>query len=106
MSAVIVVAPTPYIAISQKGGDYSINGVEPGSYRLRVFHERSSEQTLRALDRTITVDQPQVAEPLIIISETGYIETPHKNKYGKDYPSVIEDRATYSTTDSTTGRKP
>src|SRR5712691_12524908 len=30
MSAVIVVAPTPYIAISKKDGSYSIEGVEPG----------------------------------------------------------------------------
>jgi hypothetical protein len=31
----------------------------------------------------------------ITVSESGYIEAPHKNKYGKDYPPVIEDRATY-----------
>jgi len=93
MSAVIVVAPTPYIAISGKGGEFSIQGVEPGEYRLRVFHERSSEQTLRALERKVTVDQSPVTLPPIKVSESGYIEAPHKNKYGKDYPPVIEDRA-------------
>jgi plastocyanin len=96
MSAVIVVTPTPYNAISNKAGDFSITGVEPGSYRLRVFHERASEQTLQALERTVTVDQPNVQLAAIGISESGFIETPHKNKYGKDYPPVIEDRGTYS----------
>src|SRR5215472_10106333 len=91
MSAVIVVAPTPYIGISGKGGSFSISGVEPGSYRLRVFHERASEQTLKALERTVAVEQPEVEIAAISISESGYIEAPHKNKYGKDYPPVIED---------------
>jgi plastocyanin len=96
MSAVIVVAPTPYVAITKKAGEYSIAGVEPGSYRLRIFHERSPEKTLQAIERTIAVDQPNVQLGAIAISESGYIETPHKNKYGKEYPPVIEDRATYS----------
>jgi len=95
MSAVIVVAPTPYIGISGKGGSFSISGVEPGSYRLRVFHERASEQTLKALERTVAVEQPEVDIAAISISESGYIEAPHKNKYGKDYPPVIEDRSMY-----------
>jgi len=92
MSAVIVVAPTPYIAISGKGGEFSIQGVEPGEYRLRVFHERASDQTLRALERKVAVEGSSVTLPPITVSESGYIETPHKNKYGKDYPPVIEDR--------------
>jgi len=93
MSAVIVVAPTPYIAVSTKGGEISIPGVEPGEYLLRVFHERASEQTLRALERKVTVNGSPVTLPPITVSESGYIEAPHKNKYGKDYPPLIEDRA-------------
>lgn len=96
MSAVIVVAPTPYIAISTRPGDFSIPDVEPGSYRLRVFDERAPEQALRALERTLAVEQPNVQLPPILISESGYIEMPHKNKYGRDYPPVIEDRGAYS----------
>ena len=95
MSAVIVVAPSPYIAVSGKAGEFSIQGVEPGEYRLRVFHERSSEQTLRQLERKVILDSPRMTLPPITVSESGYIEAPHKNKYGKDYPPVIEDRAMY-----------
>jgi plastocyanin len=78
MSAVIVVAPTRYIAVSAKGGEFSISSVEAGEYRMRAFHERSSEQTLRALERRVTVDQPSVTLPPITVSENGYIEAPHK----------------------------
>ena len=95
MSAVIVVVRTPYIAISNKEGSFSIEGVEPGEYRMRVFHERSSDQTLRALERKIAVDQSIVPLPPITVSESGYIVSPHKNKYGNDYPPVIEDHAAY-----------
>lgn len=95
MSAVIVVAPSRYLAVSNKAGAFSIQAVDPGEYQMRVFHERSSEQTLRSLQRKVTVDQASVTLPPIVVSESGYIETPHKNKYGRDYPPVIEDRATY-----------
>src|ERR1039457_5852455 len=33
--------------------------------------------------------------PLIRISETGYIPAPHKNKWDKDYPPVIDDQPAY-----------
>src|SRR2546427_3215755 len=57
MSAVIVVVRTPFTAISNKEGTFSIEGVEPGEYRMRVFHDRSSDQTLRALERKVTVER-------------------------------------------------
>jgi plastocyanin len=95
MSAVIVVAPTPYIAISDRTGQFSIDGVENGQYRMRVFHERSSEFTLQALERRVVVDGAITTTAPVLVSESGYIEVPHKNKYGHDYPPVIEDRATY-----------
>lgn len=95
MSAVIVVVPTSYIAISGKTGDFTIDGVDRGQYRLRVYHERSSEETLQKLERRITVDQLPIGVGTIVVSESGYIEIPHKNKYGQDYPPVVEDRATY-----------
>jgi plastocyanin len=100
MSAVIVVTPTPYNAVSKRDGSFSIAGVEPGVYRARVFHERASEQTLRGFERTVTVDQDSIRIPVIQISESGFIEAPHKNKYGRDYPPVIEDHTTYTATGS------
>jgi plastocyanin len=95
MSAVIVVAPTPYIGMSDRAGQFVIDGVERGQYRLRIYHERSSEETLQKLERRIAVNQLPVETGPIVVSESGYIEIPHKNKYGQDYPPVVEDRAAY-----------
>jgi len=95
MSALIVVVRSPYIAVSKKDGSFSIDGVTPGEYRMRAFHERSSDQMLQNLERKITVERAAVALAPMIVSESGYIVSPHKNKYGKDYPRVIEDHAAY-----------
>jgi hypothetical protein len=45
---------------------------------------------LAALTRTIEVgDGPLELAPMQI-SETGYLELPHKNKFGKDYPPATD----------------
>ena len=95
MSAVIVVLNTPYMAVSNLDGSFHIGEVEPGEYRLDVFHERATDQTLSALTRNLTIGNDPVLLPPLEISESGYIQTPHKNKYGKEYPAVIEDRPAY-----------
>ena len=95
MSAVIVVAPTPWIAISDKDGSFSLEGVEPGRYTLHFFYERATQQTLDALTRKLEVPTGAMTLPVIQVSETGYIEMPHKNKYGQDYGPVPEDGTSY-----------
>jgi plastocyanin len=86
MSAVIVVLRSPYFAVSNKSGVVEISNVPPGSYRLHVFHERATEQTLDALVRTVEVSNDSVTLPPISVSESGYLQVPHKNKFGKEYP--------------------
>ncbi len=90
MSAVILVLKSPHFAVSDKNGAVEITDVSPGSYRLRVFHERATEQTLAALTRVIDVPAEGVQLPPIAVSESGYLQLPHKNKFGKDYPPVID----------------
>ncbi len=95
MSAVIVVLRTPYFAVSKPSGEFAIPDVAPGEYRLRIFHERSSEERTRSLERRVMVDSAAVNLPTLSLSETGYLQMPHKNKYGKEYPPEIEDHVTY-----------
>jgi plastocyanin len=95
MSAVIVVSPTPWIAISGRDGSFSLEGVEPGRYTLHFFYERATKSTLDALTRQIEVLAGTVMLPVIQVSETGYIEMPHRNKYGQDYGPVPEDSTSY-----------
>jgi len=84
MSAVIVVLPTPYFATTRRDGTFQIPNVPPGDYQLTVFHERATEATLNALSRRITVEQAAPIPP-IVISEAGFLQMPHNNKYGRTY---------------------
>jgi plastocyanin len=90
MSAVIVVLRSPYFAVSGKSGSFQIANVPGGPYGLHVFHERATEQTLAALTRPIEVGEGPLQLAPIQVSESGYIELPHKNKFGKDYPPASD----------------
>jgi plastocyanin len=96
MSAVIAVLGTPYFAVSDKEGIFKILNVPPGDYQFHVFHERAAPETLDRLARKITVETAMLELPPLSISESGYLPEPHKNKYGKDYPPVIDGRPGYS----------
>lgn len=85
MSAVIVVVPDPWFAATPTGGAFEIAGVPPGDYTLRVFHERSTPDTLKKLERRITVTADTLDLGRIPISESGFLSVPHKNKYGTEY---------------------
>src|SRR6266478_2798523 len=91
MSAVIAVMDTPYFAVSDKTGFFTIENVPPGDYQLHVFHERASAETLDSLTRKITVEIAALELTQMQISESGYLPVEHKNKYDKDYPPVMED---------------
>jgi plastocyanin len=94
MSAVIVVLTTPYFATTQADGSFRIEA-PPGDYTLNIFHERATQATLNSLSRRITVQDTVLELPEIVISESGFVATPHKNKFGKDYPPGSGDDAVY-----------
>jgi plastocyanin len=91
MSAIIAVVNTPWYAVTGSSGKYNIIGVPPGEYQLHLFHERARQDNLGFLERHITVPEGGVTMPLISISETGYIPAPHLNKFGQEYPPVVND---------------
>ena len=95
MSAVIVVLDTQWFAVSDLSGAFEIHNLPPGEYRFRVFQERATGSTLEALARRVVLNREDLALPPISISETGYVETSHKNKFGKDYPSASDDHGLY-----------
>ena len=92
MSAIIVVLNTPWFAVSNVQGSFRISGIAPGTYRVQVFHERARPDVLANLEREVTIGPDDLTVPLLLISEEGYVEPPHKNKFGKDYPPIIVDQ--------------
>ncbi len=95
MSAVVAVLDSPWFAVTGRSGVFEISGVPAGRYRLRLFHERALPKTLQQLEREITVGDGPARQPDMVISETGYLPSPHKNKYGKDYPPAPDERRGY-----------
>jgi hypothetical protein len=90
MSAVIVVVETPYYAVSDHSGRFTLPGVPPGRYRESVFFERATPETLTALTKELDLKGAPEVLPPIVISETGYLPTPHANKHGQPYPPDSE----------------
>jgi hypothetical protein len=95
MSAVIVVVNTGHYATSKPDGSFHIERVPEGEYQMNVWHERTTEASLAALTRKVNIDTDSLQLPLIRISESGYLEIPHKNKYGRDYPKQPPDSTVY-----------
>jgi plastocyanin len=88
MSAVIVVLKTPYFAVSDASGSFSIKDVPPGEYRMHIYHERALQQLLDSMEQTVRVSAEHLCVPKLVISETGFVQLPHNNKYGMAYPAA------------------
>jgi carboxypeptidase family protein len=52
MSAYVVVTETPYYAVTDSQGNYSIENLPPGRYVVRVWHERNSKFPPREIEVT------------------------------------------------------
>ncbi|HYL73800.1 MAG TPA: carboxypeptidase regulatory-like domain-containing protein [Bryobacteraceae bacterium] len=85
MSAAVVVLDTPYYAVSNAAGEFSIPNVPPGRYFLFVWHERGKPQAAGEFPRDITIAAENATIRTIRLIDSGQLLVPHKNKYGRDY---------------------
>ncbi|MBT9332360.1 hypothetical protein [Paracidobacterium acidisoli] len=83
MSAIIITVPTRWFAVSSATGAVTIPDVAPGTYDLHVWAMGSSDASLAALGRRISVSGR--TRELGTISVEASIPGPHKNKFGEDY---------------------
>lgn len=79
MSAFLVVAPTPYVAVAAPDGAWRLE-VPPGRYRVTVLSERAG-----AVSMEVTVSGATTAGNLVL-DESAFVATQHLNKFGKPYP--------------------
>lgn len=87
MVAFVHVLAGPYSAQPAADGTFLIENVPPGTYTLRVWHERSPEVT-----RELNVAAPGVSGIEIQLDARGFRWVSHKNKYGEEYPSDAGER--------------
>jgi plastocyanin len=85
MSAVVVVVSSPYYAVAEKGGEFSVADVPPGRYILRVWAENSLPETLEALSREVDLNGSIQSVGTLRVRQADSANALHKNKYGQDY---------------------
>lgn len=84
MTAVLLILPTDHIAQADAEGRYSL-ALPPGRYRITAWSERSQPASAE-----ITVAAASATVPELQLDESQFVELPHKNKYGQDYPKLPE----------------
>lgn len=83
MVALVLVMGTRLYAQSGADGSFTISGVGPGSYRLHVWHERAPTEVVKE----VTVGPAGLSDFVVTLDARGFRWQPHKNKFGKDYPT-------------------
>jgi len=86
MSAIIVVAPSPYVAVVPPDGRFSLE-LPAGRYRLTALSERADTITA-----DVTSVQGLTTAPDLQLDESTWKSTQHKNKFGQDYPAAAYNR--------------
>jgi plastocyanin len=86
MSAVIVVAPSPYVAVVPPDGRFSLE-LPAGRYRLTVLSERASPVTA-----DVASVQGLATAPELQLDESAWTFTRHRNKFGQEYPAAAYNR--------------
>lgn len=85
MTGVLLVLPTSWIAEADSTGAYRLN-LPPGRYRLTAWSERSQPASVETMVESGTQTLPELT-----LDESKFVELPHKNKYGQDYPRSAYD---------------
>lgn len=95
MSATIIILKTPYYAVSDRGGKIAIPDIPPGTYLLEVWDERAPPESLKNLQREITVSSHSASLGIIPLTRNSSLHVGHKNKYGRDYESPTPSNPAY-----------
>jgi plastocyanin len=86
MTAVVVVAPTPYVTMVGADGRFVLD-LPPGRYRLTALSERAGPVTVDATSTAGAATAPE-----LVLDESAWTAVQHKNKFGQDYPAAAYKR--------------
>src|SRR5881296_3036003 len=82
MVAYVLVMENRYYAQPGNDGSFTIDNVPAGRYRLHVWHERIPSEVVKDVTAAVTPQDLQIA-----LNARGYTWQPHRNKYGRNYPT-------------------
>ena len=66
-------------------GSFTLAGVPQGRYRLHVWHERSPVEVVKEI--AVGAGAAAATDVPVTLNARGYRWAPHKNKYGRNYPT-------------------
>ncbi|MGH9470734.1 MAG: hypothetical protein ACRD1N_10395, partial [Terriglobia bacterium] len=78
-----------YYGVTDKAGNVRIAGMPDGRYRIQAWSERALPATLKSLTRDVTIREDTRSLGTFRIQASGDLLANHKNKYGRDYDTVI-----------------
>jgi plastocyanin len=90
MVGFVLVLDSTFFAVTGRDGVFRFEGVPPGAYTVKVWHEEGGEGELPVKVRA-GADTPLA----FTLDASNYKAQPHKNKYGKDYPPPPPDDERY-----------
>ena len=96
MSAIVVVVDTPYFAVSNKLGEVVISDVPPGRYKLGLWEEHCSAESLKEASREVTVGKETSSLGTIRLQQSRKLVLVHHNKYGRKYDPEVFSSPIYS----------
>ena len=82
MVAYVLVMENRYYAQPANDGSFAIDNVPAGRYRLHVWHERIPSEVIKDIAAGGGPPDLQIA-----LNARGYKWEPHRNKYGRNYPT-------------------
>jgi plastocyanin len=90
MVGYVRVVDSDYGVVTPPEGTFRLDGVPPGSYEIKAWHEEGGETSA-----PVRVRAGETATVTLTLDATGYKPQAHKNKYGKDYPPPPPDDERY-----------